>query len=78
MRGTTAGGVPAGQTVAALGSAVLQAATAQVSTEAAADTAVDHMSAAQLAGQRVIYSYPGLSAAAPACSPSSGRAGRPA
>jgi beta-N-acetylhexosaminidase len=62
VRGTTAGAVPAGQTVAALGSAVLQAATAQVSAEAAADTAVDHMSAAQLAGQRVIYSYSGFTA----------------
>ena len=46
-------------TVAALGSAVVAAATEQVRTEAAAGTAVSHMSAAQLAGQRVIYSYPG-------------------
>ena len=60
VRGITAAAVPAGRTVAALGSAVLQAATAQVSAEAAAEAAVDHMSAAQLAGQRVIYSYPGL------------------
>jgi beta-N-acetylhexosaminidase len=60
VHGAAAGMGPAADSVAALGSAVVAAATAEVSTAAAAETAVSHMSPAQLAGQRVIYSFRGL------------------
>jgi beta-N-acetylhexosaminidase len=50
---------PVSGTVAALGT-VLDAAAVELSAEGAVTTAVGHMSASQLAGQRVIYSYPGL------------------
>jgi beta-N-acetylhexosaminidase len=50
---------PVSGTVTPLGPALMDAAAAQLSAEEAVATVVGHMSASQLAGQRVIYSYPG-------------------